>query len=64
MTGDERTRLEVIEAKVDTIIVKLDYLKEDTADHESRLRSVERWKYAIPASVLVLAGAVASSLRR
>lgn len=53
MTNDERSRLEVIEAKVDTILVKLDYIEKKDEDHEQRLRSVERWKLSIPISMLL-----------
>lgn len=33
------------------------------ADHESRIRSVERWKYALPLSVLGSAVAIYSGLK-
>lgn len=34
------------------------------ADHEARLRVVERWKYAIPASLVIIAAAVLETLVR
>lgn len=53
MTGDERSRLDIIEAKVDTVLVKLSYIEKSAADHENRLRSVERWKMSIPITMLL-----------
>lgn len=53
MTEGERTRLDVIEAKVDTIIIKLDYIEKYESDHEARLRSVEKWKLSVPISMLL-----------
>ena len=54
MTNDERSRLDVIESKVDTVLLKLEYLSEARQDHEKRLRSVEVWKYAIPLSLVTM----------
>ena len=53
MTEGDRSRLDVIESKVDTILVKLDYVQSLGNDHEQRMRALERYKYAIPASLLV-----------
>ena len=53
MTNDERSRLDIIEAKVDTILVKLTYIEDNIRDHENRMRSVERWKLSVPISVLL-----------
>lgn len=53
MTGDERSRLDIIEAKVDTVLVKLSYIENAADDHEARLRSVERWKLSIPITMLL-----------
>lgn len=52
MTGQERDRLDVIESKVDTILVKLDYIEAARKDHETRLRIVERWKSAVPLTTM------------
>lgn len=41
------TRLTQIEAKLDEL-VRVN--KKRGEDHETRLRSLERWKYALPAS--------------
>lgn len=53
MTGEERNRLDVIEAKVDTILLKLQYMEDQAKDHESRLRSTEKWKMSIPISMVL-----------
>jgi hypothetical protein len=37
---------------------------EKITDHESRLRSLERWKYTIPASLLTAAAAILTTLLR
>lgn len=62
MNGHERSQLDVVEAKVDIAIVKLTYIEESLKDHESRLRSVERWKLSFPGSVLLAVAAVASAV--
>lgn len=65
MTGEERSRLDVIESKVDLINFKLDTLVEQLKDHEGRMRSVERWKLSIPISVLLaIATAVGAATGR
>lgn len=49
--GSELERLVRIETKLDAALA-------DQTDHETRLRALERWKYAIPASLLSAAGAI------
>lgn len=48
-----RDRVVRIETKIDTFIIQ------GVQDHEARLRQLEKWKYAIPASVLT---AIASAV--
>ena len=62
MNGDERSRLDVIEAKVDTVLTKLSYIEERAKDHEDRLRSVERWKLSIPISMLLVVATIAGAI--
>jgi len=56
---DERDRitLEVVRAelngKLDLLLERTAEAKADLSDHESRLRNVEKWKYAIPISALL-----------
>lgn len=51
-------RLARIEVKLDQMI---EAFKHVSNDHETRIRQLERWKYALPVSALmtVIAGAVA-----
>jgi hypothetical protein len=50
-----RERLVRIETKLDLYIIN------NIQDHETRMRQLERWKYAIPASLLTaVASAVAT----
>ena len=53
MNGDERSRLDVIESKIDSVLLKLGYIEKQGADHEARMRSVEKWKLSIPISMLL-----------
>lgn len=53
MTEGERNRLDVIESKLDSVLIKLTYIEKTGADHEERIRSVERWKLSVPISVLL-----------
>jgi hypothetical protein len=41
-----------------TLVTSLGEKVKPIEDHENRLRSLERWKYSIPASLVVSAGAV------
>lgn len=52
MTETERNRLDIIEGKVDLVLFKLNYLETAGQDHEARVRSLEKWKYGIPAAVV------------
>ena len=69
MTNDERAQLEVLRAELNG---KLDLLVERTAnvaviqaDHEKRVRALEKWRYAIPATLIVsLFSAIAWALGR
>lgn len=56
MTNDERSRLDVIEAKVDTILLKLEYVEGRAKDHEDRIRKNEQFRFALPVAT-ILAGA-------
>ncbi len=62
MTEGERTRLDVIESKVDQILLKLGYIEETLKDHEGRLRGVERWKLSIPVSVVLALATVVGAI--
>jgi len=37
-------------------------LPAQVADHESRIRTVERWMWAIPASILVAAASIVTAM--
>ena len=62
MNGEERSRLEVIEAKVDTVLVKLGYIEKTLEDHETRVRTVERWKLSFPVSILLAIATIAGGI--
>lgn len=53
MTNDERNRLDVIEAKLDLVLYRLDTIDKGFLDHEVRIRSTEKWKLGIPVSALL-----------
>lgn len=53
--GAMRTDLATVKADVAAI-------KSDTDDHETRLRGLERWRYGLPASLVVSLGSAAASL--
>lgn len=69
MNGPERSDLQVLAAEVrvltstvDRLVTKVDVQGERTRDHEDRLRSVERWKAALPVSTLVTMATLAIGL--
>lgn len=53
------TRLARIEVKLDMMIERLNEVR---TDHEARLRTLERWKYAIPASAVMAATSAAVAI--
>lgn len=56
---EQRDRLARIETKLDILIT--DYGKSDE-DHETRLRALERWRYALPTSIVLAIGSLAATL--
>lgn len=74
--ADERDRLDRIDQTLTTILVRITAIELQNSagaalgtDHETRLRGVERWTLAVPASVIasvvgsLSAAAVATLLR-
>jgi hypothetical protein len=53
-----RFQLRTVEAKVDLLLERDGVRKQTLDDHEFRVRSLERWKYAIPVSILGIIVAV------
>lgn len=49
-------RLVRIETKLDVLIGQHDAI---TGDHEKRLRALERWRYALPTSLVLALGSIA-----
>jgi hypothetical protein len=64
MTSEERSRLDVIEGKVDQILLMLTYMERSVHDHEERLRSVERWKMSIPITMLLTVATLVGAVLR
>lgn len=52
MTQEDRDLILRVEAKLDRVIDRLDRIEDGMKDHESRIRSTERWKYSIPLGVI------------
>lgn len=57
-------RLVRLETKLDLLLEQIKNDKDRSADHEARLRRVERWTYALPPTALVAVLAAASELLR
>lgn len=71
VTADERKRIEALQGVVHEMDKKLDLLVERQTtilthqeDHEDRMRSLEKWKYGIPATLIMAAVAFLSGLIR
>lgn len=58
MTGDEPTHAEIVRT-LNKFEVRLDRVLDD---HEIRLRRVERWMYAVPATFVLAAASIASAV--
>lgn len=62
MSDDQdRDRLARIEGKLDLIGLQLTQVEKSNSDHEERIRTLERWRYSLPAG-LGVAGALAVEL--
>ncbi|MFI6516860.1 hypothetical protein ACIBF1_14965 [Spirillospora sp. NPDC050679] len=46
-------KLVELSGKVDGVLAAHEHLRMQMADHEQRLRSLERWRYTLPISLLV-----------
>jgi hypothetical protein len=58
--GEESDPIPVLLARIE---VKLDNALSQTQDHETRIRSLEKWRYTLPVTVLVsVASAVSTTL--
>ena len=59
--GVERT-LERLGGHLDAIDAFTKAAQDVHADHETRLRSLERWRYALPASIILGLGSAAAAI--
>lgn len=59
LDDDERDRLARIETKLDILVGDF---TERVKDYEARLRGLERWRYALPTSLVLAAVSVAVSM--
>lgn len=59
MDADFRDRLARIETKLDILVS--DYGR-SVQDHETRLRGLEKWRYALPASIMLALSSILASL--
>lgn len=55
----EQVTLGEIGRKIDDLGSRIDKVLDD---HETRLRSVEKWMYAVPPTLLIAAGSVVASI--
>ena len=46
-------RLAEVAAELSRVVTLLEDTREEHADHEKRLRAVERWKYGVPLSAVM-----------
>lgn len=53
-----RERLARIETKLDMLIAEY---AARVADHETRIRGLEKWRYALPVSVVVAVGSMVTA---
>jgi len=71
VNGGERSQLEVLDAKVDALDAKVMILlerderdRERALDHENRIRQNEKWRYGIPAAVIMGAASLVAAVVR
>jgi len=66
---DVTNKFSTIQTQLATIVTEMkahgeSHKKDDekTADHEERLRQLERWRYAVPSSVIIAIGSIIANL--
>lgn len=72
MNEADRAQLELLKSeilgKLNTMDAKtqakLDRLTDTSGDHEKRIRSIERWKYAVPASFIITIGTIIAVVKK
>ncbi|RKS68993.1 hypothetical protein BZB76_6132 [Actinomadura pelletieri DSM 43383] len=52
-TRDIYDKVVEVGGKVDGMLAAHERIREQVGDHEERLRAAERWRYALPVSVLL-----------
>lgn len=53
-TLEVKTILQGMAEREKAAVARVDSLAEDVTDHETRIRVLEKWKYAIPATSLLV----------
>ena len=59
---DMYDQIVILSGKVDAMSAIVKQADEDDADHEVRIRSLERWRYSIPSSLILGAASLLTAL--
>lgn len=62
MTDGDSAAIARIEGKIDVLVIQITAERERGADHEGRIRGLERWRYALPTSIALALASVAAQI--
>ena len=62
MSEGDSAAIARIEGKIDVLVIQIAGERERGTDHEVRLRGLEKWRYALPTSVVLALASVGAQV--
>jgi hypothetical protein len=62
MTDGDSAAIARIEGKIDVLVIQIAGERERGTDHEVRIRGLEKWRYALPTSIVLALASVGAQI--
>jgi hypothetical protein len=62
MTDGDSAAIARIEGKIDVLVSQIGNERERGTDHEARIRGLEKWRYALPTSIVLALASVGAQI--
>lgn len=62
MSEGDSAAIARIEGKIDVLVIQIAGERERGTDHEVRLRGLEKWRYALPTSIVLALASVGAQI--